>query len=116
MTHEEIRETINNILTHVNELHGKREALEAEKLRHQELITVSEVEIERCNNELKEVRENVNERQIEMDKVNHELFQLPENAAPDPAVEAEDNEQGKESSAKRLWNAQARKIRERGVA
>jgi chromosome segregation ATPase len=114
MTHEEIRETINNILTHVNELHGKREALEAEKQRHEDLIKASETEIERCNNELKEVRENVNERQIEMDEVNHVLFQLEEPAPPANAEET--NDQERESSAKRLWNAQAKKIRERGVA
>jgi outer membrane murein-binding lipoprotein Lpp len=106
---DEIRQKINDILTQVEELHKKQASLEEEKQKHLDLIKTSETEIDRINTELKEAHDNVLSSKIEMDEVNHLLFQLPENATPDPTVEAEDNEQGKESSAKRLWNQEAKR-------
>jgi outer membrane murein-binding lipoprotein Lpp len=116
MTHEEITEKVNTILTEVNELHGKEAQLKSEIEKHQEIIKTSEAEIHRCETEIAEIRANVKQHQIEMEKNCNELFQLPQDSAPNATAEADVDEQSKESNAKRLWNAQAKKIRERGVA
>jgi outer membrane murein-binding lipoprotein Lpp len=104
---DEIREKINTILTQVDELHAKQAALEAEKLRHQEIIQASEAEIQRCDAELWEVRTIVLDRRNEMEEAHRKLF--GEEAAPAAGAEAGDDEQGKESAAKKLWNQEARR-------
>jgi outer membrane murein-binding lipoprotein Lpp len=107
---DEIREKINSILTQVDELHAKEAQLQAEKIRQQEIAQAAEAEIDRCNAELKEVRANVLDRKAEMEKAHAELFGITEDAAQ-ASTEASDDEPFKESAAKKLWNAEAKRVK-----
>ena len=71
----EIHDKLIALLAEVDELKSKEAQLKSEKQRHLDLITASNCEIDRCNGELREIRENQLRLRREMrDSLRDELF------------------------------------------
>ena len=111
----EIHDKLIALLAEVGQLRTKEAALKAEKLRHSEQITQSEVEVVRCNGELADVRENQLRLKGEMDGLRDELFAREEEEAiivDDAHVVTDGENSQKDSEAKRAWDARAKHLRQ----
>jgi uncharacterized coiled-coil DUF342 family protein len=109
----EIHDRLISLLKEVDELKAREAGLKSERVRHQELILVSENEVTRLNSELEDLRENSLRLRREMDDLKNDLFRRDEDE-----VILEDNthtptEEGAstESEGHRLWKDRQRQLK-----
>jgi chromosome segregation ATPase len=104
----EIHDKLIKLLADVDELKAKEAQLQIEKQSHIDQISKSEEALRQCEAAIRECQEHGKLYKSQMDTYRDELFGITEEAAPRNA-EANDDEQGKESTAKKLWNQEARR-------
>jgi chromosome segregation ATPase len=109
----EIHDKLIALLAEVDELKSKEAQLKSEKMRHLEQIAQSEGDVQRCNDELSDIRENQLRLRREMDGLRDELFAREEEEAilVDDAHVPSDGEGQKDSAAKRAWDARAKHLK-----
>jgi chromosome segregation ATPase len=111
----EIHDKLIALLTEVDELKTKEAELKSEQQRHLEQIAQSEGEVNRCHDELSDIRENQLRLKREMDGLRDELFAREEEEAiiVDDAhvfTDGENSETG--SEAKKAWDARAKHLKQ----
>jgi chromosome segregation ATPase len=110
----EIHDRLIALLADVDELRTKEGALKSEKQRHLEQIAQFEGEVNRCNDELSDIRENQLRLKRDMDGLRDELFAREEEEAilVDDAHVVTDGENSQtDSEAKRAWDARAKHLK-----
>jgi chromosome segregation ATPase len=106
---------LTTLLAEVDELKSKEASLKSEKQRHLEQVAQSEGEVNRCTDELSDIRENQPRLRREMDGLRDELFAREEEEATivDDARAVADGENSQtDSAAKRAWDARAKHLRQ----
>ena len=101
----EIHDKLIALLGEVDELKSGEARLKSEKQRHLDLITASNCEIDRCNGELREIRENQLRLRREMDSLRDELFRREDDEVivQDEAHVVTEDGASPESEGHRLW-------------
>ena len=102
------------LLAEVDELKGRQAQLKSERTRHLEQIAQCEGDMQRCNDELDDIRENQLRLKREMDGLRDELFARDEEEAiiVDDAHVVTDGENASiESEGKRAWDARAKHLK-----
>ena len=103
------------LLAGVDDLKSKEAQLKSEKTRHLEQIAQSEGDVQKCNDELNDIRENQLRLRREMDGLRDELFAREEEEAilVDDAHVVTDGENSQtDSEAKRAWDARAKHLKQ----
>ena len=111
----EIHDKLIALLAGVDELKSKEAQLKSEKTRHFEQIVQSEGDVQKCNDELNDIRENQLRLRREMDGLRDELFAREEEEAiilDDAHVVTDGENASIESEAKRAWDARAKHLRQ----
>jgi hypothetical protein len=105
---EEIKDQMLKLLADVDELKAKEAQLQIEKQGHIDQIAKSEEFLRQCEAAITECHDNGKLYKKQMDDYRDQIFGVEE-ATGTAANTEEDNDQGKESSAKRLWNQEAKR-------
>jgi chromosome segregation ATPase len=111
----EIHDRLIALLAGVDELKTREAQLKSEKTRHLEQIAQCEGDVERCNDELSDVRQNQIRLKREMGGLRDELFARDEEEAiiVDDAHVVTDGENSQtDSAAKRAWDARAKHLKQ----
>jgi hypothetical protein len=105
---------LTTLLAEVDELKSKEASLKSEKQRHLEQVAQSEGEVNRCTDELSDIRENQPRLRREMDGLRDELFAREEEEAIiiDDAVVTDGESSQTDSEAKRAWDASAKHLKQ----
>lgn len=109
----EIHDRLIALLAGVDELKTKEAQLKSGKMRHLEQIAQCESDVQRCNDELSDIRENQLRLKREMDGLRDELFAHEEEEAlvVDAAHVADGDYSQTDSQAKRAWDARAKHLK-----
>jgi chromosome segregation ATPase len=110
----EIHDKLIALLAEVDELKSKEAQLKSEKTRHSEQIAQSEGEVDRCNDELSDIRENQLRLKREMDGLRDELFAHEEEEAiivDDAHVVTDGSTPSTESEGHKMWKERAAHLR-----
>ena len=110
----EIHDKLIALLAEVGELKNREAQLQSEKQRHLEQIAQSDNDVQKCNDELEDIRENQLRLKREMDGLRDELFAREEEEAiiVDDAHVVTDGENSQtDSEAKRAWDARAKHLK-----
>jgi hypothetical protein len=109
----EIHDRMIKLLSSVEEFKGKEGELKAERQRHVDQIALSEAEVERCNAELDDIRENQLRLRREMDGLRDDLFRHEEDEtiALDEAHTPSEDGASTESDGRRLWRERQRTLK-----
>jgi hypothetical protein len=111
----EIHDKLIALLAEVDELKSKEAGLKTDKVRHLEQIGLSEGEVSRCNDELRDIRESQLRLKREMDGLRDELFAREEEEAiivDDAHVVTDGENRQTDSEAKRAWDARAKHLKQ----
>ena len=111
----EIHDKLIALLAEVDELKSKEAQLKSEKTRHLEQIALSNGDVQKCNDELSDIRENQLRLKREMDGLRDELFAREEEEAiivDDAHVVTDGEDSQKDSEAKRAWDARAKHLKQ----
>ena len=111
----QIHDRLIALLAEVGELRNREARLQSEKQRHLDQIVQSESDVQKCDDELSDIRENQLRLRREMDDLRDELFAHEEEEAiigdDVPVVTDGENSQN-DSEAKRAWDARAKHLKQ----
>ena len=111
----EIHDKLINLLAEVDALKTNEAQLRSERARQLDLITASEADVARCDNELSDIRENQLRLKREMDGLRDELFEHEEEEGihvDDVHVVTDGEKSQTDSDAKRAWDARAKHLKQ----